>query len=290
MKAKVLLNLVLVLAVTAIALYAILQRKPEKDPGERIAQLQRDAVDRILIERKGEGAIRLEKAANGWRIVAPFGARADTGQVDRVLDITGATARQKLPREGLAGFGLDPPALRVTLNDVVVAFGQVNELTNEQYVATLDAVYLVAPFYGYGVPPDAGKLASRALLADDEIPVDFDFGARRVVRDDKGQWSMPGAWPARAGNTPTQDEFNRWADEWRVTHALATEPVKAGAGGQRITVRFKNGRSVVLRAAATASGFSLLREDEKMRYQLGAETGQRLMDPRATLANENPAK
>jgi hypothetical protein len=285
MKAKVILNLVLVLAVTAIALYAILQSKQKPDPGTRISQLQRDAVSRIAIERKGAAPVRLERAGGGWRIVAPFTARADTGQVDRMLDVTAATARQKLPREGLARFALEPPALRVVLNDESIDFGQVNELTNEQYVATADAVYLVAPFYGYGIPPDAGKLASRKLLADDETPVAFDLGTRRVVRDDKGQWSMAGSWPAQPGSTPTQDEFNRWADEWRATYALAAEPATGGAGkGQRITVRFKDGRSVVMRADTSASGMSLVREDEKMRYQFGADAGRRLLDPRLSAA------
>src|SRR5690606_29686270 len=83
MKAKIILNLVLVLAVAAVALFAIRGPKEKVDPGTRISQLQRDAVNRILIERKGAKAVRLETSAGGWRILAPFTARADAGQVDR---------------------------------------------------------------------------------------------------------------------------------------------------------------------------------------------------------------
>ena len=282
MKSKVILNLVLVLAVAALALYAILKPKEAADPGTRISQLKREDVTRIAIERRGAAPIRIEKAGSGWRITEPFTARADIGQVDRVLDIAGASAGQTLPREDLARFDLEPAAFTVRLNDQAIAFGRVNDVTNEQYVATSDAVYLVAPFYGYGVPQDAGKLSSRKLLGEDETPVAFDFGAYRVERDEKGQWSMSGTLPPSAGANPTQDEFNRWADEWRVTYALSAEPYKGKAGRQRVVLRFKDGKTVVMRPASGASGFSLVREDENMQYRFGAEVGRRLMDPRVS--------
>jgi hypothetical protein len=279
MKSKVILNLLLVVAVTAIALFAILRPAEKKDPGTKLVELTREQVTRIGIERRKGAPIRLEKRADGWHIAAPFTSRADIGQVDRVLDLTSATTRQKLPREDLARFDLDPPQVRVMLDDQAISFGKINEITNEQYAATADGVYLVAPFYGYGIPADAGKLASRKLLAEDEIPVAFDFGGYQVVRDDKGHWSTAGTMPGKSASTLSQDEFNRWADEWRVTYAVAVEPGQGGAGKQRVTLRFKNGKSVVMNAAESASGFTLLRSDENMLYRFGAQTGQRLMNP-----------
>jgi hypothetical protein len=284
MKAKVILNLVLVLAVTAVALFAILKPQQKADPGIRLLDVARDQVSRIAIERKGAPAVRLEKQGDGWHVTAPFTARADRNQVDRILDLAGAVAKQKLPREDLGRFDLDPPQLRVTLDDRAIAFGRINEVTNEQYAATAQAVYLVAPFYGYGIPDEGGKLASRKLLGDDEQPVAFDFGGYRVARDDKGQWSESGASAAQAKAPLSQDEFNRWADEWRVTYALAVEPGKAGPGGQRVTVKFRNGQSANLLAAKTPTGFTLLRTDQNMLYRFGAEVGRRLMDPHVAAA------
>jgi hypothetical protein len=284
MKAKVILNLVLVLAVTAVALFAILKPQQKADPGIRLLDVARDQVSRIAIERKGAPAVRLEKQGDGWHVTAPFTARADRNQVDRILDLAGAVAKQKLPREDLGRFDLDPPQLKVTLDDRAIAFGRINEVTNEQYAATAQAVYLVAPFYGYGIPDEGGKLASRKLLGDDEQPVAFDFGGYRVARDDKGQWSESGASAAQAKAPLSQDEFNRWADEWRVTYALAVEPGKAGPGGQRVTVKFRNGQSANLLAAKTPTGFTLLRTDQNMLYRFGAEVGRRLMDPHVAAA------
>jgi hypothetical protein len=279
MKAKVILNLLLVLAVTAIALYAILRPAEKKDPGIGVFQFKRAEVTRLGIEHRQGAPIRLEKRGDGWHVTAPFAARADVGQVDRVLDLTSATAKQKLPREDLARFGLEPPQVTVTLDDQAIAFGKINEITNEQYAATADAIYLLAPFHGYGIPADAGKLVSRKLLADDEIPVGFEFDGYRILRDDKGHWSATGVLPNKSASGLSQDEFNRWAEEWRVTYALAVEPYKSGAGRQSVTVRLKNGKSVTMQAAEANAGFTLLRNDENLLYRFGAQTGRRLMNP-----------
>lgn len=279
MKSKVILNLLLVLAVTGLALFAILRPDKKNDVGTKLVELKREQVTKIGIEHRKGAPIQLEKRSDGWHVTAPFTSRADIGQVDRVLDLTSATARQKLPREDLARFDLDPPQAKVTLDNHAIAFGRINDITNEQYAATADAVYLVAPFYGYGIPADAGKLASRKLLAEDEIPVAFDFGGYQVVRDEKGRWSTAGTVPGKPVAELSQDEFNRWADEWRVTYAVTAERYKSGAGKQRVTLRFKNGKSAIMQAADADAGFTLLRSDENMLYRFGAQTGKRLMNP-----------
>lgn len=284
MRAKVILNLLLILAVAALVLYAIQRPTEKSDAGARLSQLKREQVARIAIERRDGSATRLEKRGEGWYIVAPLTTRADSGQVDRVLDVLSATARQKLPHEDLARFELDPPQLKVTLDDQAFAFGRINDVTNEQYVATADAVYLVAPFYGYGVPTDAIKLASRKLLADDEIPVAFDFGRYRIARDDKGHWAIEGASPAKKDGALSQNDFNLWADEWQVTYALAVEPYQDGGSQRHLTLRFKNGKSATFRVISKESGFALVRNDQNMLYRFGAEVGRRLMDPHVVAA------
>ena len=56
MKSKVILNLLLVIAVTARALFAILRPAEKKDAGARLVRSKRDQVTKIAIERrKGRG-------------------------------------------------------------------------------------------------------------------------------------------------------------------------------------------------------------------------------------------
>ncbi len=280
MRNKVLLNLLLIAALVALALYAYFKPWQEATPSIKLTTLKRDEITRIAIEPRDHATIKLEKRDGAWRIVAPLSAQADGPIVDRLIDIVNATAKQKLANVDLGQFDLDPPTVRVILNDQGFGFGRINDITYEQYVATTEGVYLVAPLYGYGIPTEAPKMLSRRLLDEGEIPVAFDFGRYKIVRDANGKWGTSGAFSAASGQSLSQDDFNRWADEWRYTSALDVVPNKGGSGGQKLSVRFKDGKTVTLRILQTQPDFQLVRDDNGLRYRFGAEVGQRLSDPR----------
>jgi len=280
MKSKVLLNLVLVLLLTGLVLYALLRPKEQTDPGVRLTPLKRDEINRITVERRGSPTIQLHKRDGGWRINAPLQTRADSIQVERLADIVAATAKHKLPSGDPGRYQLDSPQVKLTLNDQTFAFGGVNEVTYEQYVETAGAVYLVAPFYGQGIPTGVGNLVSRKLLGDAEVPVAFDFGRYRIAKDERGTWTIAGAFPAQQGKTLSQDDFNRWADEWRFTSSLSAAPRRGPRGQERLVVQLKDGRKVTMDIVQKQPEFLLVRSDENMQYRLGAEVGKRLLDPR----------
>jgi uncharacterized protein DUF4340 len=279
MKSKVLVNLVLVLLLTGLVLYAFFRPKEQSDPGVRLTQLKRDDITRISVERRGSPAIQLQKRDGAWRISAPLQTRADPIQVDRLTDIVTATAKHKLPPSDASGYELDPPQVKLTLNDQAFVFGRINDVTYEQYVATAGQVYLVAPFHGYGIPIDITKLVSRKLLDDAEVPVGFDFGRYRIVRDERGTWTIEGAYPAQQGKLLSQDDFNRWADEWRFTSSLGAEPSRT-RGKDHLVVHFKGGKKVPMEIVQKKPEFLLVRGDENMQYRFGGEVGRRLLDPR----------
>lgn len=280
MKSKILLNLALIAALVALSLYVYFKPWQAEVPVIRLTQLKRDEVNRILVEPRGAGSYRLEKRGGTWRVTAPLNAQAEATQVDRLTDIVNATAKQKLANVDLTQFDLNPPQVRVTLNDQTFAFGRINDITYEQYVATADGVYLAPPLYGYDIVTDVTKLLSRRLLDDGEIPVAFDFGRYRFARDDKGKWDAAGDFVVAKDQPVSQDVFNQWADEWRHTSALSVAPDKGSHAREQVTVRFKDGRSVVMRILQKEPDFQLVRTDNSMRYHFGVEVGRRLMDPR----------
>jgi len=225
-------------------------------------------------------AVKLEKRDGAWRIATPLTAQAEATQVDRLLDIVDANAKQKLANADLSQFDLIPPLVRVTLNDQAFAFGRVNDITYEQYVASADGVYLVPPAYGYGIPTDAAKLLSRRLLDAGEVAVAFDFGRYRIERGDKGTWTASGEFAVTKDQPLSQDDFNRWADEWLYTSALSVEPDKSSRSLEQIGVRFTSGKTVTMRIVQKEPDFQLVRSDNAMRYHFGVEVGHRLLDPR----------
>lgn len=280
MKHKILLNLALIAALVTLSLYSYFKPWQHTAPTIRLTSLKRDDVTRIGIEPRGLTAFNLQKSDGTWRIVAPFNAQAEVTEVDRLIDIVNAIAKQKLEHPDLVQLGLDPPQVRVTLNDQVFAFGRVNDITYEQYVATAESVYVVAPLYGYGIATDATKLLSRRLLDAGEIPVVFDFGRYRIARDEKGNWAAAGEFKTAKDGPLSQDDFNRWADEWRHTSALSVAPDKGSHAREQVNVRFKNGKAVTMRILQREPEFQLVRNDNQLRYQFGVEVGRRLLDPR----------
>lgn len=284
MNSRLLVNLALALLLAALALYAYFETRQQPAPPPRVTALKVEEINRIRVEHRGSPAIELEKRADGWRLTAPLTTRADRYQVDRITDIVNATSKQQLSATDLSDFDLSPPPVKVVLNDQAFSFGRINEITNEQYLAVGDALHLVAPLYGYGIPADALKLASNKILGEDEVPVSFDFSRHRYVRKD-GQWLIEGAAPRPAGEALSQDDFNRWAEEWHRTGALAVEPHKSGRGGERLTIGFSNGKSVSILLLRQESGLVLVRTDENMQYRVGEEVGRRLLDPNVVAAN-----
>jgi len=278
-KSRLILNLVLLLALLGLGLYAYFRPGEEKKPGITVTQLQRNDVDRVRVQRGTSMDLQMQKRDGTWFMLRPYQTRADALQVDRLLDITLATASGMLSAENRARYGLDPAPVTVTLNDQSFEFGNINEVTNEQYLASGGNVYLVRTYLGYNVPLDATKLFSRKLLADNETPAEFDFGAWKAVKNDRGAWSLQGKLHSERDVTPTPNELNIWTAEWNLASALSVTPYQGKPHGERIDIRFTNGNSATFRVLSRQPDVQLLRVDENMLYQLGPDAGGRLLDP-----------
>ena len=278
-KSRLLLNVALLVALLGLALYAYFRSADESKPEIRITQLSRNQIDRVRIERHNAADTEMEKRDGNWHMLRPYNTRVEQLQVDRLLDISSATASEQLAHENLSRYGLDPARLTVTLNEQAFTFGNINEITNEQYLATGDSVYLVRTYFGYGIPINATKLVSHKLLGTDETPVAFDFGEWQVVKSDNGGWSMQGKTAPNNDDVLSSDTLNQWIAEWHLASSLSATPNEGPARGERIVIQFSNGNSAEIRILSRDPDVQLLRVGENMRYQFGAGAGGRLLDP-----------
>ncbi|MFI4922460.1 MAG: DUF4340 domain-containing protein [Burkholderiales bacterium] len=271
MKPRIWLNLALLLAVAGLA--SLLYFKPQSNaPSEyRLSTLQASDIQSITIDKPAE--LSLEKRDHGWFITRPFVARADTFQVERLLEILSATSQQRFPANDLKRFDLDQPQARLTLGKQAFSFGALNPLTAEQYVATADNVYLVSPRYGAAaaVPPD--NFLNHLLLTKNETPTGFDLPGYKLARVN-GAWSVSPA-PAEL----SQDQLNRFADEWRHAYSSASEPANPAPGAEQIRIMLDNGGSVLLHILQKRPQLILLRDDEMIAYHFPGDVAKRLLDP-----------
>ncbi len=274
MKSRILLNLVLAGLVAVLILLVWLKPRPTAQTEFKLSTLASASINRIAIEKPGQPAIVLQGNPTGWRLSAPFQARAEGAAVGRLLETLAATSLQRFPATDLGRFQLDPPLLRLTLNDQEFSFGTQNTLTGEVYVATNGGVHPVAPSYLAHAMKMPADFAARAFLAEEEKPAGFEFADMKLSQNSDGKWS---ASPARTDWS--QDEFNRWADEWRHASSLVTQPYDGTPPQESFILRLGDGKLISCKILRREPDLVLLREDEKLQYHFPAEIGKRLLRP-----------
>jgi hypothetical protein len=276
MKRAWLVNLLLIVGVAGLALYAIYRPKPaDNKPKHKLSQLAASAVQRIQIEQRNGPVIELQKHGESWFLTAPLEARADRSQIDRLLDVLHAGSSDKLPAEELGRYDLDNPRLKLRFGDETIAFGMTNPVTQEQYALAGGAVYLVSTYFASSAPAAPDRLLTHALLREGEKPVGFEFKQFRVTQKE-GKWSVEPA-PANEQEAPSADELNRWVDEWRFASSLVTRPAGQRKPVEHIRVRLSDGNEVSFGVLQKDPELILLRHDEKLEFQLSAENGRRLL-------------
>lgn len=276
MKRSLVINILLALVVAGLGAWMVLQPGEKIEPQSALSALKRDDISSVRIVRKDLPEFVLERQGKQWKQTAPFPARVDNSQIGRLVDLTAATSKQKLPATDLARFELDQPFARVTLNKQEFAFGTVNSLTNEQYVLTDGAVYLITPTFGFGLPTRPDSLASHMLLAEDEVPAGITVGNMSALPKD-GKLVLSPA-PAEA-ERPSQDELQQWIEEWRYASSLATQPVGEVPKGDVAKLVLKDGRTVEFVIAQRVPQLVLVRPDEKLQFVFAAEQAGRLFAP-----------
>ena len=268
------LNLALLAAVIALALFAY-YKPPKNEPEHKLAMLKAADAKSIRIEIGTSAPLLLERTATEWKLTAPISARADSFQVQRLLEILAATSKDRFPAAGLARYELNEPYARVTINQQAFAFGTVNEMSREQYVLSQGGIYPLALRYGAALPKNALQLVSRQLFAPDEAPVAFELSEFRLA-EVNGKWQLT---PPAADLS--QDDINRWVDEWRLATALAVQPPSKGKPLATVKLKLKNGSAVAIAVLQRDPQLVLARGDQEFEYQFAGDAAKRLLAPPA---------
>ena len=275
MKSAWIVNLLLLAGVVGLVVFAIYRPKEEQAPQFRISSLSPAQVQHVLIEPKGGTTIELEKRGETWFLLRPYSARADRTQVERLLDLVSVSSKEKLAATDLQRFDLDDPKLKVTFNQQTIGFGASNPLSQDQYVLSGDGVYLLSTFYTSLVPQRAERLLTHSLFRENEKPTAFKYKDFQLTQQD-GKWQLSPA-PASEQEKASQDEINRWVEEWRFASSLLTQPATGKTPIETIEVKLADGSILKLGVLNKTPELVLLRPDEKLQYHFSGEAGRRLI-------------
>jgi hypothetical protein len=270
---RLLLNLALLAAVVLLGAYAWLGRKQPGADTFPVSALEPATIVSVRVERPGQPPVALEKRGGAWRMTSPLAARAEPIQVQRLLGFLTAVSRQRLPARDLERFELDNPVAMVTADGATFTLGALNPVTGEQYVQAGDWVYLLDSRRTAEALLPPTRLLSPRLLAEEEVPAGFELGEVSLKQSD-GKWLLQ---PAPA-EPVSQDDLNRWVQEWRLALAQQVAPLASGAKAVAVVrVTLADGRSVPIEVLAREPETVLARPDEKLEYRFPKAVGERLL-------------
>ena len=273
MKSRFILNLFLFALVAGLSLFIYLKPKNSALPEFALSQLSSNTIQHIKIEKTGQVPVELEQRAGSWFITRPFLARGDQLKIKSLLDILGAHSQQRFDADHLSRYELDKPLLTLTLNQQTFQFGTINPLSQAQYVSTGNAVYMIPTRFFAGALAQPADFSSKKLLADNEVPVGFDFPNQKFTRTN-------GTWIADPISTKlSQDQLNSFADEWRMASALSSQPYDHSTPLNTFSIRLANGKTILMHTLQQQPELILLRTDENLQYHFPPEVAKRLLFP-----------
>jgi len=277
LKNRLLLNVLLLLLVIGIAAFLYFKPKTVEDKPEqfKLSTLKADEITRIEVSLRKGTPVVLEREGEQWFLTAPFRARADNFEARRLADLVRAVSDQKLPATDLGRFELEPPFATVILDKQTFTFGTINRMLKAQYVMTGDAVFMVNPQYAQAIPPQPERLADNRLWTTPEQQIVGVELPKFKVEQVDGNWVVTPKPPI----TPTQDDLNRFIDEWKLSSGTLTQPAKLKPSKEQAIVRMKDGKSVTVNLASRDPEFIVIRPDEGLQYHLSRETARRMFDP-----------
>ena len=269
MTARAWLNIGLLAVLAGLAAVAWLR------PGQtdaRLLQIDAEAVNHIVIERRRKPVIRFEKRHRQWWVTSPIVVRASPARVASVLELTITTGDTRYPAASLklARFGLANPGVTVKLNGRPIAFGRINPVNQLRYVRTGHTVHLISDVLFDLESSGAAAYASTALL-----PAAVKIRALRlpdidISRAQGSSWNTsPAALPPRA--------IKNTLRAWREASAIRVGTYRKKPSGDRITVELENGSPVVFNIVASEPELIFARPALHLQYHLPATSAASLL-------------
>ncbi len=244
----------------------------------------------IKVEFPTQAPTTFEKVDGFWRMTAPYKTRADQISVQRILSIIAAKTKDKFAAADQEKFGLSKPQLRLKLGSAAgteeFIFGTFNTVTDEQYVAYKNGVYLLSSGYSTAATTQAIEMIDKIPLAQAELKQisGFDYARLEQWEDIGLQLDITeGKWKTNAPKAKiTQNELNEWLDfSWKQAQAKQVELYTPDRKiiYPSLKVKLKDGSTVHFDKIQESPDLLLARPDEGLMYHFNNDVGFNMLNP-----------
>ncbi len=270
----------LIMLITILGVLVFLYFKPQTQEAQQylISSHSAQAVQNLRV-LKQQNELVLSQTNNQWYLIKPIQARADEKKIREILQVRMAKSQQRFPLENLDRFGLKRPFVQLYIDDEYFGFGGFSPITNQQYIAKDDYVYMISPRYGLTLPASINDLISLQLLESDEIPIRFELD-HIVIEFQNKHWSVR---KQQSKEVLGEKAIMQWVLLWQTmrTEKMLPQPeiisdfVEAG----NIAITLRDDRKINLNVLQNADQILLIRLDEGVGYTFPIEVGRQLLDP-----------
>jgi hypothetical protein len=292
MKKRWILNLVMLVLVAGLVAFLYLRPKTNNlaPKNHEVSQLKLADITAVKVEFPAQASVTFDKVNGFWRMNSPYKTRADQLSVQRILAIVAASSKEKFPATDLNKYGLENPELRLHLIgpklDDVFSFGTHNPVTEEQYVAYKESVYLLPINYSEAASAQPIEMVDKNLLTPLEAKQIAGFDFSRLEQWIEAQLNLDfnnGQWKTNVAKAKiTQNEMNEWLDfSWKQNPAKSVELYTPDhkATYPSLDVKLKDGKKVHLDKISEAPDLVLGRPDEGIMYHFSNDVGFNMLNP-----------
>ena len=138
------INSGLLLLAASLAGLALLEPGKEPPAQSSLLETPADRISRVTIVRPEGETLVFTWQDSGWRMSAPASGWVNPVLMKRVLSIATLDCPRRYPAAGLdlSGLKLEPPKLRLQLNDRTIHFGATTPADGLRYLQIDDTVHL----------------------------------------------------------------------------------------------------------------------------------------------------
>jgi hypothetical protein len=292
MNNKNLLNLALLLVVTALA-YIIFQSEEPSTELDRLSNIDIDNqgtdITSIVIEHNGR-LTRLEKNAdNQWQMTEPVSIAANNFRINSLLKLASAPIHNRYPinqlnvdKIGLSRSDASHPeksspdrntsTTTVSFGNKVLRFGIINPATNLRYIQIGETVYTIEDVYYPLLSSHFGTLVSLSLLPENSSIEKLVLINQTISKDTNGRWQS---------NTDTSaDSIAATLQNWKTLQAFGIhEYMQRDQLGEVLVYLEGKEKPISFQITDTDPWLILARPELGLEYHLDIEAYDKLIVP-----------
>ena len=273
MSKKNFLNLALLVFVVFLA-YVIYLSKEENTALRTLTDIDLNEITSINIRHNKNNTIIVKQKNNQWQITHPVNIAANDFRIQSILKLLNAPVHNlySLVEIDAKAIALEQPLTTIQFNNLSIAFGITNPVTNLRYVKLNNHVYTIEDVYYPLINSHFGTLVSLNLLPSNSDIKKLVLINQTISKDDRDLWS--------SNSDISADNIIKTIQHWQQDQAFAVhEYIQREELGEVLIYLKDQQQPLAYTITDTDPWLIIARPEIGLEYHLDIEAYRHLISP-----------